>query len=151
MFRNGGSPCSGLLAQGAKEYSIISIPFFLFYSIKNIILALKKTSTNSQRFLIAFKLVISFLIFIIGININDKEDPTSSFRIVLFLDILLFVLILFIRRPVHAKKVNYKANNNNIDSMTGEEFEQLCAKALQNCGYTNIEFTPRTGDQGVDK
>ena len=37
-----------------------------------------------------------------------------------------------------------------IDSMEGHEFEYWCAELLRKSGYTNVEVTKGSGDQGVD-
>lgn len=37
-----------------------------------------------------------------------------------------------------------------IDRMEGHGFEHWCAEALSNSGFTNVEVTPGSGDQGVD-
>ena len=37
-----------------------------------------------------------------------------------------------------------------IDLMDGHDFEHWCAKMLHNMGYSHIEETPESGDQGVD-
>ena len=39
---------------------------------------------------------------------------------------------------------------NRVDSMTGQEFELYCANLLKANGFTSVELTPGTGDQGVD-
>lgn len=36
------------------------------------------------------------------------------------------------------------------DTMTGYEYEQECADVLSRQGFTNIEVTPKSGDQGID-
>lgn len=37
-----------------------------------------------------------------------------------------------------------------LDSMTGYEYEEECADDLRLMGYTNVETTPKSGDQGID-
>ncbi len=37
-----------------------------------------------------------------------------------------------------------------IDGMEGHKFEYFCADLLRNHGFTNVEVTPGSGDQGVD-
>lgn len=37
-----------------------------------------------------------------------------------------------------------------IDAMEGHDFEYWCAEALRNSGYTDVEVTKGSGDQGVD-
>lgn len=39
---------------------------------------------------------------------------------------------------------------NRIDNMDGLAFENWCADALQAIDFTDINLTPRSGDQGVD-
>lgn len=41
-------------------------------------------------------------------------------------------------------------NVASIDHMEGHEFEHFCAELLRKNGYTNIEVTRGSGDQGVD-
>lgn len=38
----------------------------------------------------------------------------------------------------------------SIDLMDGHDFERWCAEALCNSGFTNVNVTPGSGDQGVD-
>ena len=44
----------------------------------------------------------------------------------------------------------YTANNCNIDKMKGQDFEKYCANLLIAYGFTNVEVTKGSGDQGVD-
>ena len=37
-----------------------------------------------------------------------------------------------------------------IDNMDGLAFEEYCAKLLETIGYTNVEVTKSSGDQGID-
>lgn len=41
-------------------------------------------------------------------------------------------------------------NADDIDSMEGHEFEHWCAELLRKNGFSNIEVTQGSGDQGVD-
>lgn len=41
-------------------------------------------------------------------------------------------------------------NCKPIDLMDGKEFERFCAELLRVCGFTAIQLTQSTGDQGVD-
>ncbi len=38
----------------------------------------------------------------------------------------------------------------NIDSLSGREFEFLCASVLRENGFSNVKVTPGSGDYGVD-
>lgn len=40
--------------------------------------------------------------------------------------------------------------NNQYDYMEGHDFEYFCAKLLKNNGFTNVEVTQGSGDQGID-
>lgn len=39
---------------------------------------------------------------------------------------------------------------SEVDTMSGTEFEEWCKKLLENLGWTEVELTKATGDQGVD-
>ncbi|MGI6013683.1 MAG: restriction endonuclease [Oscillospiraceae bacterium] len=41
-------------------------------------------------------------------------------------------------------------NISSIDGMEGQKFEYFCADLLRDHGFTNVEVTPGSGDQGVD-
>jgi predicted RecB family endonuclease len=38
----------------------------------------------------------------------------------------------------------------NFDNLSGAEFEEWCANLLRNNGFTNVQVTKTSGDQGVD-
>lgn len=46
-------------------------------------------------------------------------------------------------------RYNLKTLLNKVDKMTGQEFEEFLGTLYLNMGY-NIEYTPRSGDQGID-
>lgn len=51
------------------------------------------------------------------------------------------------------EKRNHSGSNNlieNIDELSGLEFENWCANLLKNNGFENVEVTKSSGDQGVD-
>lgn len=58
-----------------------------------------------------------------------------------------------IRKLVRSKET-YSLNMNNsiscIDRMDGVEFEKWCANLLGNNGFSDVQVTPSSGDQGVD-
>lgn len=39
---------------------------------------------------------------------------------------------------------------SEVDTMSGREFEEWCKKLLEKLGWTDVETTKATGDQGVD-
>lgn len=39
---------------------------------------------------------------------------------------------------------------NDVDGMSGREFEEWCASLLRKSGFVNVTVTPASGDQGVD-
>ena len=54
-----------------------------------------------------------------------------------------------------SKETNYiqeriSLYNNQYDYMEGHDFEYFCAKLLKNNGFTNVEVTQGSGDQGID-
>lgn len=38
----------------------------------------------------------------------------------------------------------------DLDQLSGTEFEKCCADILRRNGFTNVQLTPTSGDQGVD-
>lgn len=51
------------------------------------------------------------------------------------------------------KRIAYSESYNNdksFDHMEGHEFEYYCADLLRNNGFSNVEVTQGSGDQGVD-
>ena len=53
----------------------------------------------------------------------------------------------FLYKYMHAYETD---SRYNIDEMKGQEFERFCANLLIAYGFTNIEVTKGSGDQGVD-
>lgn len=53
-------------------------------------------------------------------------------------------------RDAFAKYGGIEAELLTIDLMEGHEFEYWCSDVLQDMGYTNVQVTPGSGDQGVD-
>lgn len=52
---------------------------------------------------------------------------------------------------VNPKSKKYIVNNLSlVDDMKGHEFEYWCAELLKKNGFTNVEVTKGSGDQGVD-
>lgn len=43
-----------------------------------------------------------------------------------------------------------KAELLTVDLMDGHDFENWCAEALRNSGFSSVTVTPGSGDQGVD-
>jgi len=53
--------------------------------------------------------------------------------------------------PLQGNHWTYSMNAMySIDSMSGVEFENWCAKLLLSVGYTDVRITQGSGDQGVD-
>lgn len=55
-----------------------------------------------------------------------------------------------IKQDLKDKMTVAKAELLTIDLMEGHDFENWCAEALRNSGFTNVTVTPGSGDQGVD-
>lgn len=54
------------------------------------------------------------------------------------------------KRDLQDKMTIINAEMLTIDLMEGHDFENWCAEALRNSGFTNVTVTPGSGDQGVD-
>lgn len=48
------------------------------------------------------------------------------------------------------KRIDMNSKLLDIDAMEGHDFENWCADALRNSGFSNVSVTPGSGDQGVD-
>lgn len=55
-----------------------------------------------------------------------------------------------VKKELEDKITVAKAELLTIDLMEGHDFENWCAEALRNSGFTNVTVTPGSGDQGVD-
>lgn len=55
-----------------------------------------------------------------------------------------------VNREIEDKMTVAKAELLTIDLMEGHDFENWCAEALRNSGFTNVSVTPGSCDQGVD-
>ena len=53
-------------------------------------------------------------------------------------------------RTVKSKKEVLAELMSEIDEMDGHEFEHFCARLLKQNGYTKVQVTPASGDQGAD-
>ena len=49
-----------------------------------------------------------------------------------------------------SKEINHNNNISFIDEMDGHAFEYFCADIMRKNGFSNVEVTPGSGDQGVD-
>lgn len=56
----------------------------------------------------------------------------------------------FSKKSVPYKSVSVFSQLNNIDLMEGHDFEYWCADLLRKNGFTQVEVTRGSGDQGVD-
>lgn len=54
------------------------------------------------------------------------------------------------QRDFQDKMTIVNAEMLTVDLMEGHDFENWCAEALRNSGFSNVKVTPGSGDQGVD-
>lgn len=54
------------------------------------------------------------------------------------------------QRDFQDKMTVVNAEMLTVDLMEGHDFENWCAEALRNSGFSNVTVTPGSGDQGVD-
>lgn len=48
------------------------------------------------------------------------------------------------------KKITVESELNRIDKLNGHEFEKYCGNLLIDLGYSNVNITVSSGDQGID-
>jgi len=53
-------------------------------------------------------------------------------------------------RAYHAEHQNRSSKNDDLNTMTGIEFESWIVKLLKENGFVDVRGTPATGDQGAD-
>ena len=109
-------------------------------------------------FTAAFWLIGSLLFFCYGcFRVTIGILPVISVLIWNSLKIILYVIKYIIAKFCHSNypsfpKLHGYFRTKKISSsrMSGEEFEKYVANKLIAKGYRNIQFTPATGDYGVD-
>lgn len=67
------------------------------------------------------------------------------FRLLYKLILYLYTFCVFIKRGI-----TNKIYKNDIDSMSGIEFESFAKKLLQQNGFERVELTPASNDYGID-
>lgn len=101
-----------------------------------------KKNKNSGFDLLAAILAIPFLILcaLVDIIVNN----------VLLSVLITAVLCVAVGGTLLSKAMNKFGQNLNIDQMDGHDFEYWCADLLRKSGFTRVEVTRGSGDQGVD-
>ena len=86
----------------------------------------------------------------IVVLLRDRSSATFIVPM-LFVTLMLSALLLFLFFRKNPIRYSFgQVNNSEIDSMDGHDFEYYCAEILRRNGYTHVEVTPASGDQGVD-
>ena len=113
-----------------------------------------------------WKTIVGLILIGFGIHVirGDEETPGSVGGGVIFILFGLgfvffgYILPLLKQRKYQKDKEaaynrwlqrNYSATMQEVDQMTGVQFEEFCAALLKKHGY-GVKFTKATGDQGVD-
>ncbi len=80
----------------------------------------------------------------------NNETPVLKYCFIFFLIIIVFGMITSAAQK--KVKIDYisKFQIEDVDMMSGREFEKFVATLLKLHGYTNISTTPYSGDHGVD-
>lgn len=97
------------------------------------------------------------LLFLGGLFLSSTgvSYETTFTKLVLWLGIVMFAILGLLglvayfqfRRAAHRRHV---LQINDIDQMSGIEFEKYVADLLKDQGYRNIRLTPQAGDFGTD-
>lgn len=89
--------------------------------------------------------MIQFCVILIGIGIIVSVVPVAVGGIIVVG--VIYFIIAIIKWAIGAKS---PLANINYDNMTGQEFENFCAKVLKYNGFSNVVVTKGSGDHGID-
>lgn len=82
---------------------------------------------------------------------NNGSFDLAGFLTVCFLgSIFIYYGRKTLRSSIFSKARTCYASLQDIDSMTGLQFEEYSAQLLRRLGYTNVRVTQASGDQGID-
>ena len=99
-------------------------------------------------------IILVVIIFIFAMSIFEWIQDNPLISSVVFAVLILMVIMIKVLIDRHKDKVAQEAvsrlSMEDIDMMSGEEFEQFVAALLRRNGFTSIQMTPRTGDHGID-
>ncbi len=79
-----------------------------------------------------------------------KEPGILSIILVLIVFGLIALGIVSYLKRTNPKPRKYTVDLSEIDSMEGHDFEYWCANLLRNKGFSRVNVTQGSGDQGVD-
>lgn len=77
-------------------------------------------------------------------------DPIGYVLLVIFELILIVCVLRYYFPQLFFRKQFHSISFSDIDTLSGDQFEQFCAGILRQNGFKNIRVTPHSGDQGVD-
>ena len=86
--------------------------------------------------------------FVISLKVWDSTKSLGLSTLAFFAPLLLYLIVKGIQR-YQRRKVLLESGIHVIDTMSGEEFEELLLTHYINLGYTG-KLTPETGDYGAD-
>ena len=105
---------------------------------------------------IAFAFLILVLFALTGTKDANGVTKLSDFAVLTVLIVpivIIWVLIRIVKAKVKSKnalKPIITTSMESVDRMNGHEFEYFCANLLSKNGFTDVEVTKESGDQGVD-
>jgi len=79
--------------------------------------------------------------------VTGTPDYIKYIAIGLIVTVLVLILVLIVRRRARIFRLSYM---EGVDKMDGREFEVWCAELLKHLGFTNVEVTSESRDNGVD-
>ena len=79
--------------------------------------------------------------------VTGTPDYIKYITIGLIAAVLVLILILIVRHRARIFRLSYM---EGVDKMDGREFEVWCAELLKHLGFTNVEVTSESRDNGVD-
>lgn len=109
----------------------------------NVLLDVINTTTDEKEFFLSLNEINRTLYDLTSYeNMFDfKELPSATLKM-LYENRVQYIDKLYIRIKEKCEK--------EFDNMEGHEFEHFCAGLLQKAGYTDIEVTKGSGDNGID-
>lgn len=93
--------------------------------------------------------IICWILSVAGFGLGGCFLATGQYISAAVLAVIAVILAVYpVAYIVVSKK--RKTDTKGIDDLSGDEFEYVCAQILKNHGFTRINLTPKSGDQGAD-
>lgn len=133
---------------------VVAVVLWLVFKLAKPISKIKIPLAGCSGFVALF----SVLILLVGYLL--KKFGLGKYTAVVSISLNIGIFVVFGLLKTRVKKRNQKLYGQGIydinhelyviDCLNGREFEFWCASLLERIGYTNIQVTPTSGDQGAD-